>query len=276
MKQPAGCAYSWDSFEYFFHRTGLLKKLSPIFTIYLPFSGVFCKISGMREIVLDTETTGLDPAQGHKIVEIGCVELENHVPTGRTFQEYLNPEREMDQGVIAVHGITNEFVADKPKFRDIADKFLAFVGTDSRLVIHNAAFDMKFLNAELSACGRPELTFDRVVDTLLMARQQFPGHKVNLDALCKRFNVDASARTVHGALLDSELLADVYLELIGGREPGLVLSAGNKTIKNTTERVVSGQKRPYHEPRSFPPTATELAAHEAFMQKIPDHLWGPE
>ena len=226
----------------------------------------------MREIVLDTETTGLDPAQGHKIVEIGCVELENHMPTGRTFQEYLNPERLMDQEVIAVHGITNEFVQDKPKFSEIADKFIKFIGPDSKLVIHNAAFDMKFLNAELTACGREPLSYDRVIDTLIIAKHKFPGSRVNLNELCKRFNVDASARTVHGALLDSELLAEVYLELVGGREPGLVLQTLARTCQNQT--VQKQTDRIFHEPRSFPPSEEELAAHQEFLKKIPDALWG--
>ena len=205
----------------------------------------------MREIVLDTETTGLDPDQGHKIVEIGCVELVNHMPTGRTFQEYLNPERQMDEEVIAVHGITNEFLKDKPKFKEIAEKFINFIGSDSKLVIHNAAFDMKFLNAELSAAGFEKLSFDRVIDTLVMARQKFPGSRVNLNELCKRFNVDASRRTVHGALLDSELLAEVYLELVGGREPGLVLNA-KVTSSKPTEQVQKTTEHVFHEPRSFP------------------------
>ena len=226
----------------------------------------------MREIVLDTETTGLDPAQGHKIVEIGCVELINHTPTGRTFQEYLNPERLMDEDVIAVHGITNEFVKDKPTFKEVVDKFIEFIGDDSKLVIHNAAFDMKFLNAELESCGYPKLSYERVVDTLIIARQKFPGSRVNLNELCKRFNVDASARTVHGALLDSELLAEVYLELIGGREPGLVLATQEK--KEKKEQVKIEVKRIYHEPRSFPATDEELLAHEEFLKKIPNHFWG--
>ena len=226
----------------------------------------------MREIVLDTETTGLDPAQGHKIVEIGCVELMNHMPTGRTFQEYLNPERLMDQEVIAVHGITNEFVQNKPKFSEIADKFLEFIGSDSKLVIHNAAFDMKFLNAELTACGREPLPYDRVIDTLMIAKRKFPGSRVNLNELCKRFNVDASARTVHGALLDSELLADVYLELVGGREPGLVLQNLSKTVQNQVIQTTNDHL--YHEPRSFPASSEELEAHQEFLEKIPDSLWG--
>jgi DNA polymerase-3 subunit epsilon len=226
----------------------------------------------MREIVLDTETTGLDPAQGHKIVEIGCVELINHTPTGRTFQEYLNPERLMDEDVIAVHGITNEFVKDKPTFKEVVDKFIEFIGEDSKLVIHNAAFDMKFLNAELESCGYPKLSYERVIDTLIIARQKFPGSRVNLNELCKRFNVDASARTVHGALLDSELLAEVYLELIGGREPGLVLATQEK--KEKKEQVKIEVNRIYHEPRSFPATDEELLAHEEFLKKIPNHFWG--
>ena len=224
----------------------------------------------MREIVLDTETTGLDPAQGHKIVEIGCVELENHMPTGRTFQEYLNPEREMSEEVIAVHGITNEFVQDKPKFKEVAQKFLDFIGSDAKLVIHNAAFDMKFLNAELTSAGFEALSYNRVIDTLIIARQKFPGSRVNLDELCKRFKIDASARTVHGALLDSELLAEVYLELIGGREPGLVLGLKNE-VKKSADKIIQKQ---YHEPRFFPPSEEEIKEHQIFMEKIPDHLWG--
>ena len=226
----------------------------------------------MREIVLDTETTGLDPEQGHKIVEIGCVELVNHMPTGRTFQEYLNPEREMGEDVIAVHGITNEFLKDKPKFKEVAEKFIEFIGTDSKLVIHNAAFDMKFLNAELSAAGYEKLSFDRVIDTLIIARQKFPGSRVNLNELCKRFNVDASRRTVHGALLDSELLAEVYLELIGGREPGLVLNAKTSSVQKT-EQVHEKVEHIFHEPRSFPVPSEELAAHREFLKKISDNLW---
>ena len=231
----------------------------------------------MREIVLDTETTGLDPFQGDKIVEIGCVELINHIPTGRTYQRYLNPDKVMSEEVIAVHGLTNDFLADKPRFHEIADEFLTFVGNDAKLVIHNAAFDMKFLNAELEKCGRPLLSYDRVVDTLIIARQKFPGSRVNLNELCKRFNVDASARTVHGALLDSELLADVYLELIGGREPGLVLNAAQKQVSTVAVLSNIPQKplqRPFREPRSFPVPPDELAAHVAFMRKISDNLWG--
>ncbi len=230
----------------------------------------------MREIVLDTETTGLDPASGDRIVEIGCVELENHVPTGRKYQCYLNPEKVMSEEVIAVHGLTNDFLADKPKFSEVADEFLAFIGTDSQLVIHNAAFDMKFLNAELTACGREALQFNRVTDTLLIARQKFPGSRVNLNELCKRFNVDASARTVHGALLDSELLAEVYLELIGGREPGLVLMTSQKEAVKTqqiqsVQKVINKEFRP---PRVFEIPTEEISQHIEFVKKIKNNLWG--
>lgn len=227
----------------------------------------------MREIVLDTETTGLDPDQGHKIVEIGCVELVNHMPTGRTFQEYLNPEREMDAEVIAVHGITNEFLKDKPKFKEVAEKFINFIGSDSKLVIHNAAFDMKFLNAELTAAGFEPLSYDRVIDTLIIARQKFPGSRVNLNELCKRFNVDLSRRTVHGALLDSELLAEVYLELVGGREPGLILNT-QKSSGIQMEQTQKQTEHIFHEPRSFPVPDEEVEAHQEFIKKIPDNLWG--
>ena len=228
----------------------------------------------MIEIVLDTETTGLDPAQGHRIVEIGCVELDNHIPTGRTLQLYLNPEREMDAEVIAVHGLTNEFLSDKPKFHEKAEEFLNFIGSDSKLVIHNAAFDMKFLNAELIACGYQPLSYDRVIDTLLIARQKFPGSRVNLNELCKRFDVDASARTVHGALLDSELLASVYLELIGGREPGLVLNSHIQQKQNNNQNVLSKEKkRVFHKPRLFPVSNEELEQHIEFIKKIKNNLW---
>lgn len=227
----------------------------------------------MREIVLDTETTGLDPEKGHKIVEIGCVELENHMPTGRTFQEYLNPEIEMTEDVISIHGITNEFVKDKPKFNEIAEKFLNFIGSDSKLVIHNAAFDMKFLNAELKDCGLSELSYDRVIDTLLIARQKFPGTRVNLNELCKKFNVNASARTVHGALLDSELLSEVYLELIGGREPGLVFNLKKENKIEKKQEVNINKVKEYHEPRSFPVSEEELKAHSEFLKKIENNFW---
>ena len=182
----------------------------------------------MREIVLDTETTGLDADNGDRIVDIGCVELENHQPTGKTFQVYINPMRSISEEVVRIHGLTEEFLSDKPTFEEIADDFLAFVGENTPLVIHNAAFDIKFLNMELKRCNRPLLSQNRVIDTLIIAKNKFPGSRVNLDVLCKKFNVDASKRTVHGALLDSELLAEVYLELITDRE--LVFSSNKQSL----------------------------------------------
>ena len=173
----------------------------------------------MREVVLDTETTGLDPYSGHKLVSIGCVELENHMPTGKTYYRLINPERDVPEDAAKIHGLTNEILDKEPPFRDIADEFLAFIG-DSPLVIHNAEFDMKFLNAELTWIKRPVIPMDRAIDTLLIAKRKFPGSRVNLDELCRRFGIDNTKRTKHGALLDSELLSEVYLELLGGREPG--------------------------------------------------------
>jgi DNA polymerase-3 subunit epsilon len=177
----------------------------------------------MREIVLDTETTGFEPSEGHRIVEIGAIELFNHVPTGRTYHQYINPQRPMPAEAFAVHGLGDDFLRDKPLFADIAQAFVDFV-EDAKMVIHNAAFDMKFLNFELGRVGLSPLPPDRAIDTLTIARQKFPGSPASLDALCRRFGVNNSAREKHGALLDSEILAEVYLELIGGRQPDLVLS----------------------------------------------------
>jgi DNA polymerase III subunit epsilon len=174
----------------------------------------------MREIALDTETTGLDPSSGHRVVEIGCVELMGHVRTGNHFHTYLNPERDMPREAENIHGLSSTFLADKPLFKTIARAFLEFIGDDP-LIIHNAAFDLKFLNAELNALDLPLIEFARATDTVLIARRMFPGSPANLDALCKRFNIDTSARTKHGALLDAELLADVYLELKGGKRLGV-------------------------------------------------------
>ena len=223
----------------------------------------------MREIVLDTETTGLDPKSGDRVVEIGCVELLNHLATGETFHTYVNPERDMPAEAEAVHGLSIDFLTDKPVFADIADDFLAFVGS-SPVIAHNAPFDLGFLNAELEACQRQSLPKDKVIDTVPLARRKFPGAQVNLDALCRRFNVDLSARVKHGALLDSELLAEVYLELIGGREPGLIL-AGNKKSDNTTQTVnIERVARPS---RPHSPSADELAAHAQFLETIKSPIW---
>ena len=222
----------------------------------------------MREIVLDTETTGLDPASGHRIVEIGCVELVNHVRTGRSFHTYLNPERDMPLEAFRVHGLSQEFLATHPLFAEKVEAFEAFIGND-RLVIHNAAFDIKFLNAELSRLARPAIQFTRVLDTLEMARKRYPGAHASLDGLCRRFAIDLSGRERdgHGALLDAELLAEVYLELLGGREPVLILDAGAAADgKNVLQRQPL-PSRPAPLPALL--SEAELAAHLAFLQSFP-------
>lgn len=223
----------------------------------------------MREIVLDTETTGLDPKAGHRIVEIGAVELVNHLPTGRSQQLYINPERDMPAEAFAVHGLSEEFLADKPTFAEIAEDFLGFVG-DATLVIHNAEFDMKFLNAELDRLGRPALPAERAVDTVGMARRKFPGAPASLDALCRRFQIDLTDRTLHGALKDARLLAEVYLELIGGRQPGLELAAAKG---GTAAAGPSAGQRTQRPPRPHAPTADEAAAHARFLGKVKDPIW---
>lgn len=225
----------------------------------------------MREIVLDTETTGLDPNSGHKIVEIGCVEIIDRMRTGEVLHLYLNPERDMPEEAFRVHGLSAEFLSDKPLFKDVADAFLQFIG-DSPLVIHNAQFDMKFINAELKKVGKDEIPMERSIDTVAIARRKFPGSPANLDALCKRFNIDLSARTKHGALLDAELLSDVYLELGGGRQSKLSLkletegAAGAEHIEIVRTIAIPA--------REFPASADELAAHEIFVaKKIKNALW---
>lgn len=233
----------------------------------------------MREIVLDTETTGFEPNDGDRIVEIGAIELIGHVPTGRTYHQYINPMRSMPAGAFGVHGIGPDLLEppqaptpgqvilrDKPVFADIAQAFLDFVG-DSKMVIHNAAFDMKFLNAELGWVKRPLLPMDQSLDTLAIARRRFPGSPASLDALCRRFGIDNSNRTLHGALLDSEILAEVYLELIGGRQPDFALSA--KSTK-TTSADISADWRPSARPTPLASRLTneEAAAHHAFVEKL--------
>ena len=225
----------------------------------------------MREIVLDAETTGLDPAVGHRVVEIGCVELLNHLPTGRVYQTYIDPEREMPEEAFEIHGLSDAFLADMAPFRDVVEAFLEFLA-DSKLVIHNASFDLKFLNAELAALDRPALPAERALDTVALARRKFPGAPANLDALCKRFGIDASARDKHGALLDAELLAEVYLELIGGRQAGLAL-AGAGQVGVAAERAT----RSVRPARAHRPTAEELAAHERFLAvEVDDPIWHRE
>jgi DNA polymerase-3 subunit epsilon len=207
----------------------------------------------MREIVLDTETTGFEPSEGDRIVEIGAVELFNHMPTGRTYHQYINPQRAMPKSAFEVHGLGDDFLRDKPLFRDVAQAFLDFVGSD-KMIIHNAAFDMKFLNHELGAIGLPRLPMSQALDTVTMARQKFPGSPASLDALCRRFGVDNSGREKHGALLDSEILAEVYLELIGGRQPDLVLSSTSRSTSHTD----SSNWRPGPRPVPLPPRMTDV------------------
>lgn len=221
----------------------------------------------MREIVLDTETTGFEAEGDDRIVEIGALELVNHLPTGRTFHVYINPERAMPKEAFEVHGLGDDFLRDKPKFAQIALDFLDFIGADSRLVIHNATFDMRFLNAELTRAGHPALPMSRALDTLELARRRFPGSPATLDALCRRFGVDNSGRELHGALLDSELLAEVYLELVGGRQPDLVLvgPSGGQADAAGPRMQPRAQR-----PRPLPPrlTEAEAEAHAAFVGKL--------
>lgn len=242
----------------------------------------------MREIVLDTETTGLDPASGDRIVEIGCLELVNRLPTGQTYHVYINPERDMPREAEAVHGLSAKFLSDKPLFAEIADEFAAFV-KGAALIIHNASFDMKFLNAELAKLGRDDLRDNQIIDTLAMARKKFPGAPASLDALCRRFGVDNSNRDLHGALIDSELLAGVYLELSGGRQPGLVFQADAAKSQNISEAgAARGQNRSLTAEAIHPKqprrrretplaprlTEAERAAHQSFLQALPQHaLW---
>ncbi len=223
----------------------------------------------MKEIVLDTETTGMDPNDGHRIIEIGCVELFNHIPTGKTLQLYINPERDVPQDAINVHGITNEFLVGKPVFSQVYTDFIDFIN-GGKIIIHNAEFDMKFLNWELANVGHPALKWNWVVDTLGMARKKFPGSPANLDALCRRFGIDNTGRTYHGALLNSELLAEVYLELLGGRQHILGLMA-NKGAG--ADGAAGGKERQYREPRIFKLTEEELTAHEGLLKKLNDPLW---
>lgn len=228
----------------------------------------------MREIVLDTETTGFEPSEGDRIVEIGAVELFNHLPTGRTYHQYINPQRAMPTAAFEVHGLGDDFLRDKPVFKAIAADFLAFIG-DAQLVIHNAAFDMKFLNAELEWAGLPKLPNSRATDTLMIARQRFPGAPASLDALCRRFGVDNSAREKHGALLDSEILAEVYLELVGGRQPDFALGADPAPAAGSTAQIhADWRPRPRPEPLPSRLTEAEAAAHAAFVGKLGENaIW---
>lgn len=231
----------------------------------------------MREIVFDTETTGTEPLKGDRIVEIGCIELVNHVPTGRTFHTYLNPERPMSEGAFRVHGLSDAFLADKPVFAAVVDDFLAFIA-DARLIAHNASFDVGFFDMELSRLDRPGLDRSLVVDTLVMARRKHPGASNSLDALCARYGIDTSKRTRHGALLDSEILADVYIELIGGRQADLGLAVSFDAAAAPTAvsagRVAETGLPSRQRPLANRLTAAELAAHQDFIRQLGDSpLW---
>jgi DNA polymerase-3 subunit epsilon len=218
----------------------------------------------MREIVLDTETTGLDPFQGHRVVEVGCIELVNRFPTGRTFHRYLNPERDMPTEAFAVHGLSADFLKDKPCFSEVAEELLGFLG-DAPLVIHNAAFDLGFLNAELERLGRGTLGRERLVDTLILARRKHPGGANRLDDLCTRYGIDNSRRTKHGALLDAEILAEIYLELIGARQAQLGLG---EVAASDIAGVVNMLRQARPVPLAPRLTAEEVAAHDAFLTNL--------
>ncbi len=224
----------------------------------------------MRQIILDTETTGLDPSAGHRLVEIGCIEIINFIPTGKVFHQYINPERDMPIEAQNVHGLSAAFLKNHPVFAAIVADFLDFIG-DSVLVIHNADFDMKFINAELRNHGFPGIEMQRVIDTLKMARQKFPGAPANLDALCKRFNVDASKREKHGALLDAELLSQVYVELTGGKQAGLALVAASSS--GGGDAAAGGTPRAARPKRAFAPSAEEIFAHDELCQEIKNPIW---
>ena len=227
----------------------------------------------MREVVLDTETTGLDVHSGHKIIEIGALEIINLVPSGRTLHLYINPERDIDEEAIKIHGITQEFISNKPTFKQIAQEFLDFIKND-QLVIHNASFDLAFLNSELRQSGFQTISEDKVIDTLKIARQKFPGAQASLDALCRRFQIDNSHRELHGALIDADLLASVYVELKGGLQPDLqfneVAIEGKVNTKDFQSSFVKRKHRPI---RHHEPTKDELSNHSQFLKLITDPIW---
>ncbi len=222
----------------------------------------------MREIILDTETTGLSPKDGHRVIEIGALEVVNRLPTGRTYHQYLNPEREIEATAIRVHGITNDKVAGMPIFADVADDFLKFI-SDSPIVAHNASFDIRFLNHELTEFANKDELNNEIIDTLVIARQKFPGAQASLDALCRRFEVDLSGRELHGALLDAQLLAAVYMELTGGQQPGLAFASDEELLADDT-RYKTTAPQPA---RTFAASTAELEAHQAFIKNIKDNLW---
>ncbi len=222
----------------------------------------------VREIVLDTETTGLHHNAGDRIVDIACVELINHVQTGKIYQTYINPQKKMDEEAQRITGIDNEFLKDKPLFEEIVDEFLDFV-KDSPLVIHNAKFDVDFLNSELSRVGKPLFKLEEAIDTLKLAKIKFPGSAVSLDALCRKFEIDTSIRVTHGALVDCYLLADVYLNLLGGRQSGLIFEEEKKEENSDGKNL----HRKFHKARYFLPTSEEIEIHENFLKTLTNPLW---
>ncbi len=224
----------------------------------------------MREIIFDTETTGLDPNRGDRMVEIGCIEMVNRVATGRTFHAYFNPDRNMPAEAEAVHGLSEVFLADKPRFVERAVELIEFLG-DCPLIAHNAGFDMGFLNAELTICGMDIVPRDRMVDTVAIARTRHPGAKLSLDALCSRYGIDRSHRTKHGALLDAELLAQVYVELRGGRQIGLELAADR--IEDVVTEIVVRTDRVFRPARPHAASEAELVAHAEFIKSLNAPLW---
>ncbi len=227
----------------------------------------------MREIVLDTETTGLSPLDGHRIIEIGALELINHIPTGETYHIYINPERPIDPGAAAVHGITDERVAGEPVFAEIMDDFLSFIGS-SPLVIHNAPFDMGFINAELERCEKPLLPSERAIDTLVMARKKFPGGQASLDALCRKFRIDNSHRDLHGALVDADLLAEVYIELLGGKQQDLTLAASDTpSVEVDAVSDIKPKQATLRPARPHSANSEELSAHDEFVDQMKKPLW---
>ncbi|MBS0476157.1 MAG: DNA polymerase III subunit epsilon [Proteobacteria bacterium] len=226
----------------------------------------------MREIIFDTETTGLDPKTGDRLVEIGCIEMVNRVTTGQTFHAYFNPDRDMPAAAEAVHGLSITFLSDKPRFHEKAADLLEFIG-DSPLVAHNAGFDFGFLNTELEMCGLDPVSRSRMIDTVALARVRHPGAKLSLDALCTRYGIDRSHRTMHGALLDAELLAQVYVELTGGRQIGLELAGETADTLVAAAVALTVRERPVRPARPHGPSETEMAAHAAFLETVKAPLW---
>ena len=226
----------------------------------------------MREIIFDTETTGLDPRTGDRMVEIGCIEMVNRVATGRSYHEYFNPDRDMPAEAEKIHGLSATFLSDKPRFAEKVEALLEFIG-DSPLVAHNAQFDFGFLNFELAQCGLGEIGIDRMIDTLVLARRRHPGAKHSLDALCSRYGVDRSHRTLHGALLDAELLAQVYVELTGGRQIGLQLAVDNTSAEKSAATHFTPKTGEYRAPRPHAASLAELERHKAFLESLQSPLW---